>query len=415
MPDQVTFVTTIGHGSMDKYAMELGRRLPVPRLVTDVYEESADVWSLPLLSGASLRIARQDVRFVRELRDLDGVVHLPNHHLGRYGRFLSRPYAITVHDLIRYFDLARPAEPLIHPPNRRDRLLLRLDYAGIRHAAAVITASRSTRRDVIDHLGVPPEKVHAVHLGIDHELYRPVERRVRDGPYVVFVGTEHPRKNFARVLEAFAAVKRAGAERALTLVKVGAPGKGEWPFREATERRLRELRLGDDVVFTGRVSDEDVVALYAGARCLVLPSLYEGFGFPVLEAMACGCPVVTSTVSSIPELAGDAALLVDPCDVDAIAAALRRVADDDALRASLRERGLRRAARFTWDRTARATLAVYERVWPRAGRRAGEYRGGTPRRRESPWRDARPRPRGPAPRASRPRNGPRSSRPSSAS
>ena len=350
---------------MDKYSLELGRRLPVPRMITDVYEVNADVYSLPLLGRESWRIARGDLRFVRDLRAVGEPVHLPNQHLGRYGRFLSRPYLVTVHDLIRYFDLARPAEPLIHPLNRRDRLLLRLDYAGIRRAAAVLTISEATRQDVIRHLGVPAERVHTVHSAIDHERYRPVDRRLVAGPYVVVVGTEHPRKNLGRVLEAFAQLKRDPRHRGLKLVKVGGPGKAEWDYRRETERRLRDLGLGDEVVFTGRIPDEDVVALYSGARCLVFPSLYEGFGFPVLEAMACGCPVVTSTSSSLPELAGDAALLVDAYDPAAIAAAMRRLVEDDALRRELRERGLRRAAEFTWERTARETMVVYARVRPR--------------------------------------------------
>jgi glycosyltransferase involved in cell wall biosynthesis len=364
---RITFVTTIGQGSMDKYSVELGRRLPVPRLLTDVYERQADVWSLSPLSRRSLRIAAGDVAFVRRLRRLGGAVHLPNQHLGRYGRFLSQPYVVTVHDVIRWFDMNGAREPLIHPPNRRDRALLALDYDGIRRATAVIAASQSTRRDLIDHIGVRPERVHTVYEGIDPERYRPVRRRLFDWPYVLYAGTEHPRKNVARVLEAFARVRRPG----LRLVKAGGPGKAEWDFRAATERKLAQLGLGDDVVFTGRVSDEDLVALYSGAACFVFPSLYEGFGFPVLEAMACGCPVVTSTASSLPELAGDAALLVDPADPDAITAAIARLLDDGALRRELARRGRRRAAEFTWERCAGETLRVYDRV-------LGGYHGSRP-------------------------------------
>jgi glycosyltransferase involved in cell wall biosynthesis len=379
----VTFVTTVGKGSMDKYSVELGRRLPVRRLVTDVYEANADVYSLPVASRQSLRIARGDVAFVRALRRLPGIVHLPNQHLGRYGRFLSRPYLMTVHDLIRHRDLDTPGTPLIHPPNRRDRLLLGLDYAGIRRATAVIATSESTRRDLVHRLGLPGDRVHTVHLGIDHDLYRPVERRRLDEPYVLFVGTEHPRKNLGRVLEAFAALKAGGAHPQLKLVKAGGPGKAEWPFRDATERRVRELGLEDDVVFTGRIPDEDIVALYSGAVCLVFPSLYEGFGFPVLEAMACGCPVVTSTASSLPELAGDAALLVDPRDPGAIADAMRLLVEDGGERRRLVARGRRRAARFTWERTARETLAVYERVLAGLGRAAPAGGGAPPPGRRS--------------------------------
>ena len=281
------------------------------------------------------------------------------------------PYVITVHDLMRYFD-RRHGAGLIHRPNRRDRLMLDLDYAGIRRAAAVITISEHSRRDVIEHLRIEPSNVFVVHNGIDHSVFRPVSRRLFDFPYLLFVGTEQPRKNLGALLEAFALVKRGDGSSfpRLKLVKVGDPGEPGAALRAATLATVRRLRLEDDVVFTGRVPDEDLAACYSGASCLVLPSLYEGFGFPPIEAMACGCPVVVSGAGALREIAGEAALVVDPADPQSLAEAIRRVLNGAGR--EMVELGLRHARRYSWERAARETVAVYDGVAARLGREVVE-------------------------------------------
>jgi glycosyltransferase involved in cell wall biosynthesis len=196
--------------------------------------------------------------------------------------------------------------------------------------------------------------------------FRPVERRLLSERYVLFVGSEQPRKNLAAVLAAFAALKRERRLRDLKLVKVGGPGGSEAPFRARTRALVRALGLDEDVVFTEHVPDEDLSAWYSGAACLAWPSLYEGFGFPPLEAMACGCPVVVSSAGSLPEIAGPAALLVEPRDERALAEAIRTLVLDPP--SDLVERGLAHAARFSWERTARETLRVYETLLERGSR-----------------------------------------------
>jgi glycosyltransferase involved in cell wall biosynthesis len=180
-------------------------------------------------------------------------------------------------------------------------------------------------------------------------------------PYCLFVGNLEPRKNLPRLIEAFGLLRRHGLAPA-DLPQLVLAGTRGWLssgiFRAAAGQGLE----APDIVFTGYVPPADLPALYAGAACFVFPSLYEGFGLPVLEAMACGTPVVASTASSLPEVAGDAALLVDPHDVEGLAGALRRLWGDAELRADLRERGLQRATLYSWERTARLTLDVYERV-----------------------------------------------------
>ena len=204
----------------------------------------------------------------------------------------------------------------------------------VQAAAAVITISEFTKSEVVDVLGTAPEKVHAIPIAVEAP-FTP-EGPSAEGDYVLSVGTLEPRKNLARVVDA---AQRAGAE----LRVVGAEGWGG-------------VKVDG---WVGRVSDEELAALYRGARCVVYPSLYEGFGLPVLEAMACGTPVVTSRGGATEEVGDDAAVLVDPLDTAAIAAGI-----EDALgrRDELRAKGLERAQAFSWDRVARDTWAVYEGV-----------------------------------------------------
>jgi glycosyltransferase involved in cell wall biosynthesis len=281
--------------------------------------------------------------------------HATNYAVPRTRR---APVVVTVHDLtlLRQPELGTPA---------LRRLVGRLRRS-VSRAARVIADSEATRRDVIELLGVSPDKARVVHLGCDESFgpgdaresrARVAERFAIEAPYILHVGTIEPRKNLERLLEAFsrACVAAGTAHR---LVLAGAQG---WGY-ESVLAKIRTERLEDAVTLTGTVSPEDLVHLYRGADLFAYPSLYEGFGLPVVEAMACGTPVVTADVASLPEIAGDAALLVDPRDVAALADAIARGIGDSALRERLRADGLERARAFTWERCARETLAVYEEV-----------------------------------------------------
>lgn len=273
---------------------------------------------------------------------------------------LPQPIVLTVHDL----------SPLIYPQHHTTlhRLHSSLSLSRTIHrAAAVIAVSAATRRDLLEKFDLPPEKVHVVHNGVDHRRffprYRP-EARQRAGlmlgiepPYLLALGTLEPRKNLTSLLRAYARLGRDVPK----LVLAGARGWGEGPIFEL----VRELGLQERVRFTGHVPESVLPDLYAGSRLFIYPSLYEGFGLPVLEALACGAPVITSNSSSLPEVAGDAALLVPPDDVDELVRAMRRVLEDKKLRDDLRARGPRQAAPFTWERAARETRAIYEAVLAR--------------------------------------------------
>jgi len=278
------------------------------------------------------------------------VLFVPAHSLPP---IVPRATVATVHDLgYRHF----PGE---HPP--ATRWLRRLSNRwSARRATRVIAVSGATRDDIVRFDGVSPGKITVVHHG-HSPAFRPAEPDAIDaarqryglaGPYLLFVGTLQPRKNLERLLRAFDLL--AATEPRVSLVLAGALG---WQ-PERLARALAGVRARERVSTVGVVDDADLPALLSGAVALAFPSLYEGFGLPALEAMACGTPVLSSTTSSMPEVVGEAGLLVDPLDADAIAAGLARLVRDPALRAELRQRGLARAATFTWERAARQTLGV---------------------------------------------------------
>ena len=231
----------------------------------------------------------------------------------------------------------------------------------VARADRVLADSEATRADLIAHLGTEPEKVDVLYSGVDPRFCPQPERgeaertrarySIGGRPYVLSVGTLQPRKNYVRLIRAFA--KLSGGTQ---LVIAG--GKG-WLYEEI----LAEAGSHPDRVrVLGFVEDADLPALYRGASLFAFPSLYEGFGLPVLEAMACGAPVVCSDVSSLPEVAGQAALLVDPLNTDGLTAAMARALEDAALRQGMIARGLAQAAQFSWEKAARQLLAVLD-LW----------------------------------------------------
>jgi len=222
----------------------------------------------------------------------------------------------------------------------------------VRQADHFITVSAYTRDELCRHLGVAPERVTVIHHGVDKA---PSRQPTGDSlqPVLLSVGAVQVRKN---TLAAVQVLERL--PKPVRLAVAGGSGHGA----DDVYDYVRKNGLSDRVDFLGHAGEEQLEALYARASVLLFPSLEEGFGFPVLEAMARGLPVVASSRSSLPEICGDAALLADPTDVTGLAEACRRILDDPALSADLAARGLRQAARFSWEKAARETLAVYRRV-----------------------------------------------------
>lgn len=272
--------------------------------------------------------------------------------------FTRCPVVVTVHDI------SFAARPELF--TLRDRVLLNtLVPPALRGAARVITDTEYTRRDMVNIYGLDPARIDVIPLAadpryreLDREACRRIvhERHAITGGFILYVGTFQPRKNVATLVRAYALLrKRTGLPHKLLIV-----GKPKYKFEEVFTA-VRDSGYESDILFAGFVPDADLPTYYNAAELFVFPSRYEGFGLPVLEAMACGTPVVSSNASCLPEVAGDAAALVDPDDMEGFSHAMEHVLAEGT-GAAMRERGLRRAAEFSWDRTARETLGVYERV-----------------------------------------------------
>lgn len=304
------------------------------------------------------RVARMDLPRVEWLLKFD-VFLAPNFIPPPTG---ARRLVVTVHDLAFRIIPETPSEAT-------GRWLARLG-SSLRRATRIIAVSECTKRDLIELYGVSAEKVDVIPLGVDTEIFRPplpdaveaVRQRFGiDGPYLLFLGAIERRKNIPAIIRAFAQLDAATRPR---LVLAG----GSVPWDPMASRALRsglEFLPRDTrkrIIITGYVSDPEKVALLGGAEALVYPSFYEGFGLPAVEAMACGTPVLTSNVSALPEVVGDAAILVDPRDDDAITEAMRQILQDESLRRRLRVAGPARAAAFRWDETARLTAKTLHRA-----------------------------------------------------
>lgn len=233
-------------------------------------------------------------------------------------------------------------------------------------ADQIITSSHNSKRDIMDLLNCPEDRVSVIYLGVD-ESFRPVADHERikavraryqlPERFLLFVGNLEPRKNVVGLIEAFKLLKgRRRPDHKLVVA-----GRKAWLYGPIFERVIR-LGLEKDILFTGFVPDEDLPVMYSLADVFVFPSLYEGFGLPPLEAMACGAPTVTTNVSSLPELVGDAAVCVSPGDTEEIADAIERLLENDDLRQQYARAGLERARRFRWEETARAVKEVYRKA-----------------------------------------------------
>ena len=285
------------------------------------------------------------------------------------------PVVVTVHDLI----------PLLLPAYRSSALVrgyMRLVAWSARRASLVLTDAEASRRDIISHLGVPAERVRAIPLAAS-PLYRPYEesealaairaRYALPTDYLLYLGGFDQRRNLGTLFQALAAARRREPSLPV-LALAGALPPADTTLTPDPRRLAAEAGVAEGVRFLGRVPEVDKPALYAAALAFLFPSRYEGFGLTVLEALACGTPVIAADATTLPEVAGPGGLLVGPDDVAGWAEAIVRLVSDSALRARLRAAGLAHSARFTWQRTARQTLAAYHEAFeatPRSQERVG--------------------------------------------
>ena len=286
------------------------------------------------------------------VRGLD-VIHLPEAPVP----FFQPPKAVaTVHDIL----------PVLYPEffARKARVYYQKALSlGARHLTNIIVSSEQTKADLMERFPVEPERIRVIYHGIGHQfrtvkdaglLQQVRERYGLPERFILYVGTVEPRKNLVRLIRAFRRLRQRGLPHALVIA-----GNRGWLCDDIFQEASKGEAAGN-VLFTGHVAADDLPHLYGAAALFVYPSLYEGFGIPPLEAMASGIPVVCSNRSSLPEVVGDAALLIDPEDEQAIAAAIEQGVQDEGLRARLRRKGLERASLFSWEKAARETLQLYE-------------------------------------------------------
>lgn len=293
----------------------------------------------------------------------EGIVHLTSQNLATllWFRHIS-PVVVTVHDIIPY--LLRNDPRLSIYRHRAHKFFDRLALLRLKKADAIIADSRYTGDTLVEHLGIEDQRIHVIHLGVNQNIFRPVEVPDsflskyclnRDTKYIVYVGSEDPRKNLEVLLQGLALVR--SERRDVQFLKIGAA-------RFASERQhmlnvSRELNLAESLKFIDQVAEEDLPFFYNLASVFAFPSKYEGFGLPVLEALACGTAVVAAKTSSVPEVVGDAGLLVEPDASQAWAEAILTLLDDPGLAQKMASAGLKRAAGFSWQKTAQQTVEVY--------------------------------------------------------
>ena len=304
------------------------------------------------------------------------LLHLSWHYLGfpnlealigdvdlAHGLSYVLPRSRRAKKVLTVYDLTFMLIPQTHPLSRQ-KLLPNFVKRSVRDADAIIAISESTKQDIMSVFHVPDHKVTVTYLGVDHSTFNPNAPRAAiekvkkkfsiTKNYIFYLGTIEPRKNVDLLLKAFQRVKdQTDANFQLVL-----SGKVGWKV-ENLMKTIRALVNSGDVVHTGYISEEEAACLYNGAEAFVYPSQYEGFGIPVLEAMACGCPVIASNSSSLPEVVGDAGVLVEPNNMEELSEAIVKVIHDGELSRALKEKGIQRAAHFTWERTARTTRDLY--------------------------------------------------------
>jgi len=320
------------------------------------------LWRLRALISHLLNLAQDDL-FIRAQTNTRAALPAPRlfhatEHL--LPRFKSLKTVFTLHDLIfRFF-------PEYHLPRNRIFLMLAMPYF-LRRADAVICVSEHTRRDAVRVYGLPEDKLRVIYEGVSPRFRRVLDssalratqaRYALPDRFILAVGTIEPRKNLVTLFRAFGALLAEDASLAQELIVVGKAG---W-LHAPTFRAIHDLGLTGHVRLLTTVEDDDLIAIYSLAAVFAFPSLYEGFGLPPLEAMACGAPVVASSAASLPEICGQAALLLPPSDVQAWTQTLRRVLTEPDVRRELEARGPAQAARFTWSKAAEETRQIYDEL-----------------------------------------------------
>lgn len=286
--------------------------------------------------------------------DLD-IIHSPENST-LVTKLKNQKKIVTVHDIRQH----------VFPEFNIETILSYLLLSRtLKNADKIIADSNNTKKDLISYFHIPEDKIHVIYLAAnkifkplnDQEIKAVKERYNLNFPFILYIGNLTKHKNIPLLIKAFYDVKQMGCPQKLVIT-----GKKKWKYKEIFNT-IDKLDLHDEVIFTGYVPEEDLPALYNSADLFVYPSIYEGFGLPPLEAMACGCPVVTSNASSLPEVVGDAGIMVDPNSANELSNAINIVLKNDVLRKNLVIKGLNRAKMFSWEKCAKDTISVYCEVY----------------------------------------------------
>lgn len=333
-----------------KYSYEISRRMPPGTLNRIEYSLS---YPSRLVDGFTRRYIYPFI--VKKKQKRENIHHVTNQDLAFLLNYMELPRSVvTCYDLI----------PWVFYKNR-SRYWKR-NIEGLRKADRIITISEFSKEEINNNVGIAKDRIDVIYCGVDKDVFYPKRDRtplhelgiVPDAGVILYVGSEEPRKNLRVLLEAIALVREEIPD--IMLLKVGSPGMGG--NRKDILHLIRELHIEDRVVFTGDVSEEMLAKYYNAADLFVFPSLYEGFGLPIIEAMACGCPVIASNTSSIPEVTGDAAILVHPDDAGNFTDRIKDLIMDESLNGHISQKGLVQASRFSWDDASEKMLGEYYRL-----------------------------------------------------
>jgi glycosyltransferase involved in cell wall biosynthesis len=338
---------TLGIFGISRYSDEIQKRMPVT-----VFNNISCPWVPHPLLGGILKGVCLPINGARN--SVKGRIK----HISSQGYAFTAPYLrkgpviLTVHDLIpwTYYKIRTPT--------------WKANIRSIPHIGHIIAISEYTKNELMVHLEIPEERIHLIPNGVDHQKFHPVPDPVRpsylhpEDRVLLYVGSEEPRKNLRVFLQALRDF--TGVMPNVKLIKAG--GSGGDIYRQRCINEVNRLDLAKNVIFTGAISDTELLALYNIADAFVFPSLIEGFGLPPLEAMACGCPVIASERTSIPEVVGDAGILIDPEDPEAWCNAISTVLNEPPLRGNMKRKSIQQAAKFSWEKCAQKTRDLYREI-----------------------------------------------------
>jgi glycosyltransferase involved in cell wall biosynthesis len=332
---------------ISRYSYELQKRIP-----GTVFNNITSPWvSDPYLAGILKGICLPIEGYRKSTRGR--IKHIASQGCAFTAPFLRKgPVILTCHDIIPWTHYKNPT------------IIWRANIRSIRQIKHIIAVSEYTKNELINHLGIPEERIHCIPEGIDHQKFHPVPDAVRpaylhpEDRILLYVGSEEERKNIRVVLRALKDLIRDMPN--VKLIKAGGPGT--CISQEAFLNEINCLGLAKNVIITGTIPDSELLTFYNIADAFVFPSLCEGFGLPPLEAMACGCPVIASDRTSIPEVVGDAGILLDPEDQEVWCTTLSAVLNEPTMRANMRQKSLDRAAMFSWENCAQKTHQLYMEI-----------------------------------------------------